>query len=139
MERNRVSGFPGGFPPPFQASLLCTARNSANDLCTPNIQPTFRSETAYRGPLDLKYSIPEPRISLDSKGAYFENDLNLRKGERKAQVEFRFWKNVTYYYYYCIGFVLDLLGFDSIFRNFVQRQLQYRMSYIMVQIVKIKE
>lgn len=37
MKRNRVSGFPGGFPPPFQASLLCTARNSANDLCTPNI------------------------------------------------------------------------------------------------------
>lgn len=24
-----------------------------------------------------------------SKGAYFENDLNLRKGERRAQVEFR--------------------------------------------------
>lgn len=78
-ERNRVSGFPGGFPPPFQASLLCTARNSANDLCTPNIQPTFRSETAYRGPLDLKYSIQE-----DFERSLFRKWLESSQGRKKS-------------------------------------------------------
>lgn len=78
-ERNRVSGFPGGFPPPFQASLLCTARNSANDLCTPNIQPTFRSETAYRGPLDLKYSIQE-----DFERSLFRKWLEPSQGRKKS-------------------------------------------------------
>lgn len=70
----RVYGFPGDFPPPFQASLLCTARNSANDLTPlpphrrllPAIPPLKATTFSYPKSLGLKRllaRVPSPLIA----------------------------------------------------------------------------
>lgn len=85
-----VTGCPGSqevFHPLFKPHCYAPLETLLTTFARPTSTADFSIRNSLSGPSG--FEIFDTRISLDSKGAYFGNGLNLRRGgKRRSQVEF---------------------------------------------------